>query len=578
VRRASAPAVPRIAIVLTVAGFSGAAGAAPAWCDLTLTATPSTLSADLHLARVRIPASSSDIQFRASSGTTGLPVSSGTSAMVAEFWADPRSPPLVIIAAVGGSFCGFSVVRIGSAPDAAVAPGPVTLVVIEPPTAPGDADTEVRVYVFAVDEHGAPRRGTAPAFQPGAGSITGVKPLGPGVWRGRWKVPAGKADETRIGVAFGSEALAWASLTRRAGLPAALEIEKDPGGNANGISEAVIVRIRDSAGNLTDGALELEADLVTVGVPVRLERGIYRVPLVVPTEAQGKSLFVIATANRIIATAPLVIPFPPAATVTVGPHGPILADGSSPRRPVVLLPVTVADAAGNPVNDLPVGSAQLGEFLEALVVGPGSWALPYRPPRVLEDSVDHITVRAGTVSTHADLQLLADRFSGSVGLKAGIVVASSVGPAIGVEGSAWASVGGTQLGLTLDLSWWTLLQTSAATVSGATSTYTARQNYLPVLLSFSWRTLFARRWLLWASAGGGVAVVWNNSQVSGQASVSESGLAPAASASVSAGPRLGPGAAFLELRITWIGDAKLSTLTGSTVNFLVLLGYRFDVI
>ncbi len=564
-------------MVLTVAGLSGAAGAAPARCDLTLTASPSTLPAGLHPSRVRIPASSPDIQLRASSGTVGPPVSAGTGAMVAEFTADARSPPLVIIAAVGESFCGFSIVRIRSAPEAAIVPRPVTLVVIEPPTAPGDADTEVEVYVFAVDEKGVPRRGTAPTFKPGAGSIRGVKPLGPGVWQGRWRIRAGKAAETQIEVAFGSGALARGSLGW-IGLPAALEIEEDPASNANGIPGAVIVRIRDSAGHLTDGTVEVEADLATVGVPVRLERGVYRAPLLVTTETQGKSLFVIATANRIHATVTLLIPSPPPAMITVGPHGPIHADGSAPGRPAVLLPITVTDASGRAVNDVPVGSAQLGEIFDARVVGPGSWTLPYRPPRVLEDSVDHITVRAGTVSTHADLHLSAARFSGSIGLKAGIVVASSVGPSIGVEGSAWASVGGSRLGMTLDLGWWTLSQTSAATVGGSTSTYHARQNYLPVLLSFSWRKLFARQWLFWVGAGGGVDMVWSSSQVSGQASVSESGLAPAASASVSAGPRLGPGAPFLELRVTWLGDAKLSTLSGSTVNFLALLGYRFDVI
>ena len=215
----------RIAIVLTVAGFSGATRAAPARCDPTLTASPSTVPAGLHLSSVRIPASSPDIQLRASSGTIGRPVSAGTGAMVAEFTADARSPPLAIIAAVGESICGFSVVRIRSAPEAAVVPGPVTLVVIEPPTAPGDADTEVWVYVFAVDEHGAPRRGAAPAFKPGAGSISGVKPLGPGVWQGRWKVRAGKAAETQIEVAFRSGAPARGSLDW-IGLPAALEMRR----------------------------------------------------------------------------------------------------------------------------------------------------------------------------------------------------------------------------------------------------------------------------------------------------------------------------------------------------------------
>jgi hypothetical protein len=576
VRRAPAPAVPRIAIVVAVAGLSSSAAAAPAKCDSTLTTTPSTLPAGVRLVRVRIPSSSPELQLRASSGLAGVPRSARSGGMVAEFTADADSPPLVIVAAVGWSFCGFSVVRVGSAPGAAVSPSPVSLVVIDPAGVPGDADTEVRVYVLAVDAHGAPRRGKAPALEPEVGAISGVEAVGPGVWRGRWSVPAEKGEEARIEVVFGSEAPATGSLARTGGQPATVEIEEDRASNVHGLPGAVLIRIRDSAGNPTDAAVEVSSDVATVGAPVRVERGTYRAPLVVP-ETAGKSFDVVAIAGGIFATATVVLGSAPAATVAIEPRGPILADGSSPGR-LVVLPVTVADASGNPAKDVPVGSAELGEFEEALGVGPGSWALPYRPPRVLEDSVDHITVRAGAASGHADLQLLAGGFSGSVGLKLGMVVAGSVGPAVGVEGSAWARVGSAQLGLTLDLGWWTLSQSSSATVGGAASSYFARQNYLPVLLSVAWRKQFARRWLFWASGGGGVAVAWNHSQLGGQPSVSESGLAPAFTASLSAGPRLGPGEPFLELRGTWIGDAHLSTLTGSTFNFLLLFGYRFDVV
>jgi len=561
---------------VAVAGSSSFAGAAPAVCDPSLTATPATLPANLRLARVRIPASSPEMQVRASSGSTGLPKSPRTGVMVAEFAADPDSPPLVIVAAVGRNFCGFSVLHVASAEGVAVAPSPVSLVLIEPAAVPGDADSEVRVYVVAVDARGEPRHGKAPSFQPSAGSVSGVEALSPGVWRGRWKVPAGKTEETRLEVAFGSEAPATGALARTGGRPAALEIEEDRAANARGVPGAVIVRIRDSAGNLTDATLEVGSDVATVEPPVRLERGVYRATLVVP-QTDRKSFDVVATSSGIFATVSLEIGSTPAAVVTIAPHEPILADGSSPGR-LVVLPVTVADAAGNPVDDVPVGSAELGEFQEALVVGRGSWGLPYKPPRVLEDSVDHITVRAGSASAEADLQLQSGGFSGSVGVKVGMVVAGSVGPAAGVEGSAWASVGRSQLGLTLDVSWWTLSQSSSTTVGGASASYFARQNYLPVLLSVAWRKQFARRWLFWASGGGGVALVWNHSQVGGQPSVSQSGLAPGITASVSAGPRLGPGAPFLELRIAWIGDAHLSTLTGSTFNFLLLLGYRFDVV
>jgi hypothetical protein len=122
-----------------------------------------------------------------------------------------------------------------------------------------------------------------------------------------------------------------------------------------------------------------------------------------------------------------------------------------------------------------------------------------------------------------------------------------------------------------------LSRTSTATVGGAVSTYESTQTFLPVLLSLGWRTPFAGGWMLWATVGGGGAMVSNRARLGGQPEVSESAFAPAASGSLAAGPRLGPGALFFEARATWIGDAKLSTLSGSSITFLGLLGYRFDV-
>jgi len=526
---------------------------------------------------VRIPGIHPDVQLRASSGTTGLPAAAGIDSMVAELTIDPGSPPLVLVAAIGGTFCGFGVVRVPPSPDAVPAPGPVTLVTFDPPAAPGDRESTEVVYVFAVDEHGAPRTGGAPTLQPEAGSVGAVEAVGPGAWRATWRVPASKAEASRVGVVFGSGPPGRGSLTRTAGRPAAVEIAEDPASNVNGVPGAVIVRIRDSAGNLTDGTPTLESDRATVGPPVRLERGVYRAPLKVPDGTRG-SLYVTATANRNFASTVLTIapPSSPASQVTIEPHEPIRADGSSPGQ-LLIFPVSVLDASGNPASEAPLGNAELGKFLDPLFVAPGAWMLPYRPPRVLEDSTDHLSVRAGNATTRLDLRLLASRFSVSVGVKGGMTVASRFGPALGLEGMAWWFVGRTQLGVALDASWWTLSQSSAATVGGGTASYDARQHYLPVLVSLSWRMPFASRWLLWASAGGGVSWVWNSAQVGGQPGVSESGIAPAVSAAVSAGPRLGPGSPFLEVRLTWIGDPKLSTLSGSSTTVLFLLGYRFDV-
>jgi len=578
-RRAPAPGVTRIAMVLAVSGLPASARAAPARCDLVVTAAPPSLAAGVRQAVVRVAARQPDLQIRASSGSIRPTPGSGAGA-TAEFTVASPSPPVVILGAVGGSGCGFSVLRVTAPPSAAASPGPAMLVMTQPAAAPADQDSEVLVYAFAVDERGAPRRGGAPTFRSETGVIEGVEQVGPGAWRGRWKIPAAQAEVSLVGAVFGTDAPVMGLLSRTPGAPAALEIEEDPASNAEGVPGAVIVRIRDSAGNLTDtdAPLAMESDVAMVGLPVRLERGVYRAPLAIAAEVQGKAI-VTATTNRIFGTNTLTIApvGTRAAKITIGAHPPILADGSARGR-LEVLPITVADAAGDPVTDVPAGSAEQGEFLEALLVGPGSWALPYRPPRVLEDTVDHVTVRAGKVSATSELQLLAGRFSGSIGPKAGLAVGGGVGPALGLDGSLWWLVGRTQLGLTLDLSWWTVVHSSSPTVGGSASGYSARQRYLPATLALSWRKPFANRWLVWVSAGGGAAVVWNTSTVSGQPSVSEHGVAPAASLSVSAGRSLGPGFPFLEVRLAWVGDPKLSTLTGSSVTVLFLLGYRFDVV
>src|SRR5262249_60653513 len=101
--------------------------------------------------------------------------------------------------------------------------------------------------------------------------------------------------------------------------------------------------------------------------------------------------------------------------------------------------------------EAPVVAAVRGKFLAPLFVAPGSWMLPYRPPKVLVDSVDHLVVRAGNVSTRVDQQLLASQFSASVGVKGGMAVSQRLGPAVGFEASAWWFLGHTQLGGAVDL-------------------------------------------------------------------------------------------------------------------------------
>jgi hypothetical protein len=204
--------------------------------------------------------------------------------------------------------------------------------------------------------------------------------------------------------------------------------------------------------------------------------------------------------------------------------------------------------------------------------------LPYRPAPVSENTTEQVVVKAGAASATVELDLRASSLRLSLGVKGGLAVAGGTfGPAVGGDAGAWGSFGRTQLGLVLDVGWWTFSRTSTATVGGTDLPYKSTQSYVPILLSLAWRTPFVDPWMLCATAGGGGGLVSSSAQLGGQPGVSESGFAPAASGSLSVGPRVGPGFLFLEARATWIGDPKLSTWSGSNFTFLGFLGYRFDV-
>ncbi len=102
----------------------------------------------------------------------------------------------------------------------------------------------------------------------------------------------------------------------------------------------------------------------------------------------------------------------------MSPHEPIVADGSSQGR-FEVLEVEVVDAFGKPVDDVPVGLGGRGEFRPALPISPGHWALPYRPPRVSEDTTEQVVITAGPATTKVELVLRARRLSVSLGLKGG---------------------------------------------------------------------------------------------------------------------------------------------------------------
>jgi hypothetical protein len=562
--------------LVAVTGLVPVVRAAPRTCDLPLSVTPATIPIATRKARITFPFEFSDVQARSSSGTTSTPMRTGEGVMMVEFTTGPEAPSLALLAVVGPSVCGFSVVRIASDGLAPARGQPASVLVVEPPSLPADREGDALVYVLAVDRLGLPRRGGAPSIVPGVGSMTGMEMISRGVWRARWHVPAGEARAAAVEAAFGSEPPVTVSLARTPGEAVSIELTADrpgaPGGGA--ATDAVIARVLDGAGNPTDAIVVLESDEALLQPPVRLERGVYRARLEVRPGTHGGAASITARAGQLMTTATISIAPRSAAVILVTPPAAVQSGHSAQ----VVLDVVITDAAGNPVADVPVGSGGAGTFREPFFMAPGRWALPYRAPRALADRTERLVVTAGSVSTGVELRIVSSQAPVSLGVKGGVALSGGrLGPTAGGEFGVWTLIGGSQFGLVLGVDWWRHSARSTATIGGVVSTYEATQDYVPLLLSLGWRVSIGESWLLWVTAGGGGALVSNHVQVGTQSPVSETGFAPAASGSLSMGPHLGAGYPFLEVRATWIGNPSLSTLSGSGITFLGFLGYRFDV-
>jgi hypothetical protein len=579
--RASGAFARLFAPVVAVATLAGAqtAAAAPRPCELQVAVTPSTLPPGQRSARVRVSPAHAGLHLATSLGEVGEAKREGSRALTAD-WTPARAQGsvLAIVAAVGGGDCGWTVLRAAgpSDPRGQEARGPATLVVVDPASARADKDEEVGVYVFATDELGEARGGAAPLLTASLGKAVRTEPIGPGVWRATWQVPAGEVGPAAVAAQFAGEAPVSAALTRVAGPASEILVEFERSRAAPGDPTPIVidVRVRDALGNPAEGPIEVESDLGEVGTPERVEPGFYRVPLVVPSSLRGsRAILVVAKTEGVSATGSLQVGPGPAAALQVVPPGPVVGDGTTTAQ----LEVVVTDAFDNPAEEVPEGSATLGDFLPASRLGPGRWVLGYRPGRVLKDTGATLTVKAGAAAETVPVELIASRVSFAVGPKLGLGIAGGrLGLAVGAEGSAWTQLGKAQLGLVLEASWLSLSADETVDVGGAPAAYTSTQSWVPVLLSASWRMALGRRTMLWASLGGGFAWVSNRSQIAGQPEVSETGLAPAASAAVSFGVYAWRGFPFVELRATWVGDPNMNTLTGTLVPVYLLLGYRFD--
>ncbi len=544
---------------------------------MQVTADPPVLEEAVGEVRVRVETDGSTPRLVASSGELRNLRADGSTAFVADYYpADPADPKVAVVAAVlDRGACGFAAIRVEGRSGARGA-GPVALL-LRPAAAPADQEADVQVHLFALDESGRPWAGLPPALAVSNGTISAPESAGAGAWRARWRVVPQEGSNATVAASLAGGATFTATLERAAGPVAALRIEFDRPTAAPGDPRPVTVTVqaRDAAGNLTDAEISLESDLGGVGDIVRVEQGVYRVPLLVAPALRGdRSVTLEARAGGISAQAVLSLAAGPSDAVSIVAPESVPADGRTVRQ----ISVEVLDAYGNPVEDekLTTQSA-LAELGTPVNVAPGRWIFSYKARRLQRDDDDQVTVHAGSVTATRTIQLIAPTPRFSLAPLVGAVVQSGFGIALAGDFAVWTRLGPEQVGLAVDVSWWSLSSSGSTSTTAGSFGYTDKRTYLPVVLYLAWRRPIGESSMLWVMAGGGAASVQGSTSLGdGQPTVSQSAWAPAASVAVSYGMRAGPGFPFVELRGGWIGNPNLATLSGSAVPVLLFLGYRFD--
>lgn len=544
-------------------------------CQLQVGVEPSSLDAEHTRARVRIITPGPTPRLVASAGMVQDLRRVGASTFLAEFVLPVGAVPkaAVIAAILDDGACGMGTVQIDEPEQQADASQrPAIAVAFVPQHVEADQEADVQAYFFAADEAGRPRRGDPPAVEVGLGVVSPAERLARGVWRARWHVPPRTTPGAALKVSFDGGAAAMATLS---GVLASLEVLVTPDRVVPGDPQPVAVTVRawDASHGPTDANLSVSAEAGDLGEVVRVERGLYRASLAMPTSLRGSGVInVQARAGPIVGEAPLAFsPGAPAVVVVGGPDS-VPGDGAGTR----LLSVDVTDEHGNPVDDVePSVEARSATVGVPSRVGPGSWMVPYRPRRVSSEVDDLVVARAGSASGQHALLLAVPVNRFSLAPKVGVgFQPGGASLAAGAEASAWTRLRGQQVGLMLEASWWSL--ESSGTLAGlGGARYSNERSYAPVILSGAWRRPLRGSMMAWASIGGGAARVAATNHLSTQQAVTDIAWAPAASGAVSLGLWAWNGFPFVELRGSWVGDPGLPTLKGSLFSVLVQLGYRF---
>lgn len=445
--------------------------------------------------------------------------------------------------------------------------------------APADREATVAGLLVAVAPDGAPLDGPPPALAASDGTLEAPAPAGPGAWRLRWHLPAGRAGEATLTAQRPGEPAVRVLLARPAGPAAVVKVALDRGRAMAGQSRPVTaaVTLLDAAGNPAAGAVEAEPEAGRVAAPERTGPGAWALRWTVPDRLEGrKAAALTVRSGAASGSASLALAPAGPARLDLAPAAPLVtADGAAE----VDLVATVADAHGNPVDEPPaIRSAGAGTVGPPRQAGPGRFAMAYRPRVAAAPGEDEVRVELPPLSARARPRLRPPLPPLTLSAGAGAALASGRGAGLAAVAGvgAWRWLGRQEAGLALSAGFTRLRRESEVVAPGGPVAFTGELRSLALLLSAGWRRSAGQRLAVRLEAGAGVARVESLVAAGGGPLLPEAGWAPAAGAAAALGWRLGPGRAALEARATWLGDPGLASLQRPPAPLSLTLGYELD--
>ncbi|OFX23278.1 MAG: hypothetical protein A2V77_00100 [Anaeromyxobacter sp. RBG_16_69_14] len=453
-----------------------------------------------------------------------------------------------------------------------------------------DGSSTALVRAFAVMPDGKTRRKAPLQLTATVGELSAAREVDPGVFECQWNLPLGAADTAVVEARLGDESMSISRAALQAdrvaapqqSTPAAprrlrIDVERPGVVAGEGALDFMLV-LDDGAGNPVDDADPRVS--TSVGTLLGLTRGMpgrWTGHVSIPERLEGDSkLVIVASSGDQVAKREVNLLGGPAADLTIRTAD----DGGGGRSPVTFA-VATTDRFGNPTDDAaPKARAALGKLDAAVRRGVGLYHVVYHPPAAATASRDEVTIRAGSAErvTHVPLHYAAQSRL-DIAPKGGIAKGSGAyGPAFGAQVSLWTQIADGNLGLVLDGTWFRFATDSTVSSASGPVAVSNTNSYLAFTAAPAWRFPLGSRAMLWASLGAGLVRVQNSSTIPPQKTIDDATWVGAGTAAVSLGARMWGGYPFLEVRASYVGDPKLTSLKDSFIPVLLQLGYRFDAL